>query len=60
MKLIIKKINQKIIINDDIVVTIVNIKGDQVKLGIKAPSDITVYREEVYKAILKEMEDINK
>jgi carbon storage regulator len=55
-----RKINQKIIINDDIVVTIVNIKGDQVKLGIKAPSDITVYREEVYKAILKEMEDINK
>ncbi|PCJ63326.1 MAG: carbon storage regulator [Planctomycetota bacterium] len=47
-------INETIMIGDDIEVTIVDIKGDQVRIGIKAPRDIKVYRKEIYEAIAKE------
>ena len=41
-------------IGDDIVVTIVDIRGDKVRLGIDAPQDIPVHRQEVYDAIQRE------
>ena len=44
-------------IGDDIEVSIVDIKGDQVRIGIKAPRDIKVYRKEIYEAISKENKD---
>lgn len=43
-----RKINESIIIDDDIEVTILEIKGDQVKVGINAPKSIPVYRKELY------------
>jgi len=43
-----------IMIGDDIKVTVVEVKGDQVRLGISAPRDISIYREEIYKAIQAE------
>ena len=43
-------------IGDDVVITIVDIRGDKVRLGIKAPQEIPVHREEVYDAIKKENE----
>jgi carbon storage regulator len=46
-----RKKNESIIINDDITVTIIEIRGDKVRLGIEAPKDITVHRREVYEAI---------
>ncbi len=46
--------DQSIIIGDDIVVTIVDIRGDKVRLGIEAPSEIPVHRREVYEAIQRE------
>lgn len=42
---------QKIMINDNIVLSILEINGDQVRIGIEAPSNITIYREEIYEAI---------
>ena len=39
---------QAIIINDDVEVTVIEIKGDQVKLGITAPKSVPIYRKEVY------------
>jgi carbon storage regulator len=41
-------------IGDDVVVTIVDIRGDKVRLGIEAPNDIPVHRQEVYEAIKRE------
>jgi carbon storage regulator len=41
-------------IGDNIVITIVDIRGDKVRLGIEAPSDIPVHRQEVYEAIQRE------
>ena len=46
--------DESIIIGDDIVVTIVDIRGDKVRLGIDAPTDISVHRREVYEAIQRE------
>ena len=46
--------DEAIMIGDDIVVTIVDIRGDKVRLGIDAPSDIPVHRQEVYEAIQRE------
>ena len=43
-----RKKDEAIIINDDIEVTVIEIKGDQVKLGISAPKSVPIYRKEVY------------
>lgn len=46
-----RKVNESIIIDNNIEVTVLEIKGDQVKIGIAAPKSIPVYREEVYAQI---------
>ncbi|MCA9040793.1 MAG: carbon storage regulator CsrA [Planctomycetaceae bacterium] len=46
--------DESIYIGDDIVLTVVDIRGDKVRLGIKAPNSVPVHREEVYEAIKKE------
>ena len=46
-----RKKNESIIINDHITVTVVEIRGDKIRLGIEAPKDVTVHRREVYEAI---------
>lgn len=51
-----RKKNESIIINDHIVVTVVEIRGDKVRLGIEAPKDISVHRREVYDAIHNQVE----
>jgi len=48
--------DESIIIGDDVVVTIVDIRGDKVRLGIQAPEDVPVHRREVYDAIKRENE----
>ncbi len=46
--------DESIMIGDDVVVTIVDIRGDKVRLGIDAPTSIPVHRQEVYEAIQRE------
>ena len=46
-----RKKNEALIINNNIEVTVLEIKGEQVKLGISAPKDVPVYRKEVYAQI---------
>jgi carbon storage regulator len=46
-----RKKNESIIIDDHITVTVVEIRGDKVRLGIEAPRDVSVHRREVYEAI---------
>ena len=48
--------DESIMIGDDVVITIVDIRGDKVRLGIEAPHDIPVHRQEVYEAIKRENE----
>lgn len=46
--------NEQVIVGDDIVVTVVDIRGDKVRLGFDAPKEVSVHRREVYDAIKKE------
>lgn len=48
--------DESIIIGDNIVLTVVDIRGDKVRLGIEAPKDIPVHRQEVYDAIQRELQ----
>ena len=54
MLILSRKIDQKIRIGDDIVITLIDVKGDQVKIGVEAPSNVKVYRQEVFEAIQSE------
>ena len=49
MLVLTRRINERIIIGDDIIVTVLEVHGDQVRIGIDAPRDIKVFREEVLK-----------
>ncbi len=46
--------DESIVIGDNIVVTIIDIRGDKVRLGIQAPGEVPVHRQEVYEAIQRE------
>ena len=46
-----RKKNESIVINDDITIVVVEIRGDKVRLGVEAPKEIPVHRREVYDAI---------
>ena len=43
-----RKVNESIILNDNIEVTVLEVKGDQVKIGINAPKDVPIYRKELF------------
>lgn len=49
-----RKINETIVIGNDIEITVLDIKGDQVKLGISAPKSVPIYRKEIYVQIQEE------
>ena len=54
MLILSRKTNEKIMIGDDISVTIIEIRGDQVKIGVEAPRTVKVFRQEVFEAIQSE------
>lgn len=49
-----RKIGERIFIGDNIILTIVDIKGDSIRLGIDAPKEVKIYRGEIYEAIAAE------
>lgn len=49
-----RKKNESIVINHDITIVVVEIRGDKVRLGIEAPKEVSVHRKEVYDAIHRE------
>jgi len=49
-----RRANQSIMIGDDIVVTVLDVRGDQVRIGIKAPRSVDVHREEVFVALQRD------
>lgn len=52
-----RKKGEALILNNDIEITILEIKGDQVKIGIQAPKEVPIYRKEIYLQIQKENEE---
>ncbi|MBN2871957.1 MAG: carbon storage regulator CsrA [Halothiobacillaceae bacterium] len=51
MLILTRRVGETLIIGDDIAITVLGVKGNQVRLGIKAPRDVSVHREEVYQRI---------
>jgi carbon storage regulator len=51
-----RRVNESIIINDNVEVTILEIKGDQIKIGVSAPKSVPIYRKEIY----SQVQDSNK
>ena len=49
-----RKVNESIMLGNDIEVTVLEIKGDQVKIGIKAPKNVSIFRKEIYVQIEEE------
>jgi carbon storage regulator len=54
MLILSRKINEKIMIGDDISISIIDIRNDQVRIGVNAPKNVKVFREEVFDAIRAE------
>jgi len=60
MLILSRKINEKVVIGEDITVSIIEIRGDQVRIGIDAPKMIKVFRQEVFDAIKEENKAASK
>lgn len=54
MLVLTRRLNQSIKIGDDIEITVIEVRGDQVRLGVAAPRDVTVHRKEIYLQIQQE------
>jgi carbon storage regulator len=54
MLVLTRKVGEKLVIDDDVTVAILSVKGNQVRIGIAAPREVQVHREEIYQRILKE------
>jgi len=54
MLILARKVGEAIAIADDIKITVIDIQGGQVRLGVEAPANVSVHREEIYQRILEE------
>lgn len=56
MLILTRRVGETLIIGDDVAVTVLGVKGNQVRIGVKAPRDVSVHREEIYDRIHEEGE----
>ena len=59
MLILTRRIGETLIIGDDVNITVLGVKGNQVRLGINAPKDVSVHREEIYLRIKQEKQEVS-
>lgn len=60
MLILTRRIGEKLVIDDNVMITVMGAKGNQIRIGIDAPRDVQVHREEIYQRILKERKGLNR
>ena len=60
MLILTRRVGETLMIGDDVTVTVLGVKGNQVRIGINAPKEVAVHREEIYERIKREQESNNK
>jgi carbon storage regulator len=56
MLILTRRVGETLMIGDDVTVTVLGVKGNQVRIGVNAPKDVSVHREEIYERIKKEQQ----
>jgi carbon storage regulator len=59
MLILTRRVGETLIIGDEVTVTVLGVRGNQVRIGVSAPKDVTVHREEIYERIQREKEAPN-
>jgi len=57
MLILTRKVNETLMVGDEVSVTVLGIKGGQIRIGINAPRDVSVHRQEVYERIMQERKE---
>lgn len=57
MLILTRRVGEVLKVGDEVTVTVLGVKGNQVRIGVDAPSDVSVHREEIYQRILREREE---
>ena len=60
MLILTRRVGEKLMIGDDVTVTVLGVKGNQVRVGVNAHRDVAVHREEIYERIKREQQHINE